>query len=172
MSPMQTYQPLSSQCTFVTYSYFSHTLTHTETFPASSPAADDICCLTTSLTLKFTIHFCHLLTLFSHTNTKTFLASSPAADDSFSKAAQILITWLERGDCNKRNAGTFYSMIQSTNSHVRRLMTEKGQYEEELAKFREQTRARMQGVVMQCKCHSQRLSSSHTHSHLFWFVSC
>ena len=63
-----------------------------------------------------------------------------------------MITWLERGDCNKRNAGTFYSMIQSTNSHVRRLMTEKGQYEEELAKFREQTCARMQGVVMQCKC--------------------
>ena len=30
-------------------------------------------------------------------------------------------------------------------------MTEKGQYEEELAKFREQTRARMQGVVMQCE---------------------
>ena len=30
-------------------------------------------------------------------------------------------------------------------------MTEKGQYEEELAKFREQTLARMQGVVLQCK---------------------
>lgn len=77
------------------------------------------------------------------------LIAEQLKDDTFSKAAQILITWLERGDCNKRNAGTFYSMIQSTNSHVRRLMTEKGQYEEELAKFREQTRARMQGVVMQ-----------------------
>lgn len=72
-------------------------------------------------------------------------------DDTFSKAVQIVITWLERGDCSKRNAGTFYSMIQSTNSHVRRLMTEKSQYEEELAKFREQTRARMQGVIMQCE---------------------
>ncbi|KAK8723768.1 hypothetical protein OTU49_011534 [Cherax quadricarinatus] len=79
----------------------------------------------------------------------TLIAEQLKGDDSFSKAAQILITWLERGDCNKRNSGTFYGMIQSTNSHVRRLMTEKGQYEEELAKFREQTRARMQGVFMQ-----------------------
>lgn len=76
---------------------------------------------------------------------------SLTGDDTFSKAVQIVITWLERGDCSKRNAGTFYSMIQSTNSHVRRLMTEKSQYEEELAKFREQTRARMQGVIMQCE---------------------
>lgn len=64
---------------------------------------------------------------------------------------QILITWLDRGDCTKRTSGVFYSMIQSTNSHVRRLMAEKAQYEEELEKFKEQTRARMQGVVMQCK---------------------
>nr|XP_027224747.1 ecto-NOX disulfide-thiol exchanger 2-like [Penaeus vannamei] len=79
----------------------------------------------------------------------TIIAEQLKGDDTFSKAVQIVITWLERGDCSKRNAGTFYSMIQSTNSHVRRLMTEKSQYEEELAKFREQTRARMQGVIMQ-----------------------
>ncbi|KAF2364359.1 RNA recognition motif domain [Trinorchestia longiramus] len=69
--------------------------------------------------------------------------------DTFTKAATTLVTWLERGDCSKRNTGTFYSMIQSTNSQVRRLIAEKMQYEEELAKFREQTRARMQGIVAQ-----------------------
>ncbi|XP_018015243.1 ecto-NOX disulfide-thiol exchanger 2 [Hyalella azteca] len=69
--------------------------------------------------------------------------------DTFTKAATTLITWLERGDCSKRNTGTFYSMIQSTSSQVRRLSAEKMQYEEELAKFREQTRARMQGIVAQ-----------------------
>lgn len=72
---------------------------------------------------------------------------------------QIVITWLERGDCNKRNANNFYSMIQSTNSHVRRLLNEKTQYEEELQKAKELMKGRMQGILLQCKCH------------LFFFVS-
>ncbi|KAF4519599.1 hypothetical protein B566_EDAN003766 [Ephemera danica] len=50
---------------------------------------------------------------------------------------QVVIVWLERGDCSKRNANQFYSMIQSTNSHVRRLMSEKMQYEDELARAKE-----------------------------------
>ena len=39
---------------------------------------------------------------------------------TFGDSVQLLTAWLERGDCNKRTAGNFYSMIQSTNSHVRR----------------------------------------------------
>lgn len=64
---------------------------------------------------------------------------------------QVVITWLERGDCNKRNANNFYSMIQSTNSHVRRLLNEKSQYEEELKKAKEIMKGRMQGILLQCK---------------------
>ncbi|XP_022904307.2 ecto-NOX disulfide-thiol exchanger 2 isoform X1 [Onthophagus taurus] len=70
-------------------------------------------------------------------------------DDTFTKAVQIVITWLERGDCSKRNANTFYSMIQSTNSHVRRLLNEKTQYEDELMKAREIMKGRMQGILLQ-----------------------
>ncbi|XP_018577182.1 ecto-NOX disulfide-thiol exchanger 2 [Anoplophora glabripennis] len=70
-------------------------------------------------------------------------------DDSFTKAVQIVITWLERGDCNKRNANNFYSMIQSTNSHVRRLLSEKTQYEEELKKAKDIMKGRMQGILLQ-----------------------
>ncbi|CAH1178934.1 unnamed protein product [Phaedon cochleariae] len=70
-------------------------------------------------------------------------------DDTFTKAVQVVITWLERGDCNKRNSNNFYSMIQSTNSHVRRLLTEKTQYEEEMRKAREIMRGRMQGILLQ-----------------------
>lgn len=62
-----------------------------------------------------------------------------------------MITWLERGDCSKRNANTFYSMIQSTNSHVRRLLGEKTQYEDELQKAKEIMKGRMQGILLQCK---------------------
>lgn len=64
---------------------------------------------------------------------------------------QIVVTWLERGDCTKRNANTFYSMIQSTNSHVRRLLTEKASYEEELQRAKELMKGRMQGLLIQCK---------------------
>lgn len=64
---------------------------------------------------------------------------------------QVVVTWLERGDCTKRNANTFYSMIQSTNSHVRRLLNEKGTYEEELQKAKELLKGRMQGLLIQCK---------------------
>lgn len=62
-----------------------------------------------------------------------------------------MVTWLERGDCVKRNSNTFYSMIQSTNSHVRRLLTEKASYEEELHKAKELMKGRMQGLLIQCK---------------------
>lgn len=42
-------------------------------------------------------------------------------------------------------------MIQLTNSHVRRLLTEKTQYEEELQKAKEIMKGRMQGILLQCK---------------------
>ncbi|KAJ8670638.1 hypothetical protein QAD02_001897 [Eretmocerus hayati] len=70
-------------------------------------------------------------------------------DDTFMKAVQIVVTWLERGDCTKRNANTFYSMIQSTNSHVRRLLNEKTAYEEELHRAKELLKGRMQGLLIQ-----------------------
>lgn len=72
-------------------------------------------------------------------------------DDSFSKAVQVLITWLERGDCNKKNSNAFYSMIQSTNAHVRRLMNEKPAFDEEMRKARELHRKQMLSLNVQCK---------------------
>lgn len=42
-------------------------------------------------------------------------------------------------------------MIQSTNSHVRRLMHEKSQYEDELKKAKDLMKHRMQGILLQCK---------------------
>lgn len=74
-------------------------------------------------------------------------------DEQFTKAVQILITWLERGDCHKKNSNTFYSMIQSSNSHVRRLQSEKTSYEEELDKAKKLYKKQMQGMSIQCKYH-------------------
>ena len=73
------------------------------------------------------------------------------ADDSFMKATQVLVTWLERGDCARRSANTFYSMIQSVNSHVRRLMNEKGAHDQELEQMKLAFRQRHEGILRQCK---------------------
>lgn len=73
-------------------------------------------------------------------------------DESFSKAVQVLITWLERGDCSKKNSNIFYSMIQSTNSHVRRLLNEKITYDEELQKAKELYKKQIHSLAVQCEC--------------------
>ena len=67
------------------------------------------------------------------------------------KATQVLVTWLERGDCARRSANTFYSMIQSVNSHVRRLMNEKGAHDQELEQMKLAFRQRHEGILRQCK---------------------
>lgn len=72
-------------------------------------------------------------------------------EDTFAKAVQVLSTWLERGDCNKKNSNVFYSMIQSTNSHVRRFINEKNNYEEELQKARDLHNKQMHSLSVQCK---------------------
>lgn len=79
------------------------------------------------------------------------LADKLKQDDHFQKAVQVLVTWLERGDCSKKNANTFYSMIQSTNSHVRRLQNEKSTFEEELQRAKDNYRKQMYSMCAQCK---------------------
>lgn len=70
-------------------------------------------------------------------------------EPTFEEAIKVLLTWLERGDCSKRNVNTFYSMIQSTNSHVRRLFTEKTQYEEELQGFKSRIMEKIMKIISQ-----------------------
>uniref|UniRef100_A0A1B0C9D8 Putative rna polymerase ii c-terminal domain-binding protein ra4 corethrella appendiculata n=1 Tax=Lutzomyia longipalpis TaxID=7200 RepID=A0A1B0C9D8_LUTLO len=84
----------------------------------------------------------------------TAIAERLKQEESFLKAVHTLVTWLERGDCNKRNANMFYSMIQSTNSHVRRLSVEKQTYEDELQKARDFYKAQMQTMMSQYKFYS------------------
>ncbi|XP_005475351.1 ecto-NOX disulfide-thiol exchanger 1 isoform X2 [Oreochromis niloticus] len=65
------------------------------------------------------------------------LADRLKDDHKFSEAIAVLFTWIDRGEVNRRTANHFYSMIQSANSHVRRLMSEKAQHEEELERAKE-----------------------------------
>lgn len=62
---------------------------------------------------------------------------------------QTLVAWLERGECSKKNSNQFYSMIQGTNSHIRRLFNEKMQAEEELQECKDRVRSHIEKVFEQ-----------------------
>ena len=63
----------------------------------------------------------------------------------------MLLTWVERGEVNRRNANNFYSMIQSSNSHIRRLMAEKTQHEKEMEEAKEKLKTALSGILAQCE---------------------
>ncbi|XP_013859184.1 ecto-NOX disulfide-thiol exchanger 2 isoform X3 [Austrofundulus limnaeus] len=70
-------------------------------------------------------------------------------DGKFAEAVRVLLTWLERGEVNRRNANNFYSMIQSSNSHIRRLMSEKSQHEKEMEEAKDKFKTALAGIVGQ-----------------------
>ncbi|KAL4648408.1 ecto-NOX disulfide-thiol exchanger 2-like isoform X2 [Arapaima gigas] len=71
-------------------------------------------------------------------------------DDSlFPDAIRVLLTWVERGEVNRRNANNFYSMIQSSNSHIRRLMNEKAAHEKEMEEAKEKFKNALAGILVQ-----------------------
>ncbi|KAM7389176.1 hypothetical protein PAMP_023169 [Pampus punctatissimus] len=70
-------------------------------------------------------------------------------DCKFAEAVRVLLTWLERGEVNRRNANNFYSMIQSSNSHIRRLMTEKSQHEKEMEEAKDKFKTALSGILAQ-----------------------
>lgn len=72
-------------------------------------------------------------------------------DHKFSEATAVLFTWIDRGEVNRRTANHFYSMIQSANSHVRRLMGEKAQHEEEMERAKETFKSALMAILTQCK---------------------
>lgn len=72
-------------------------------------------------------------------------------DGKFAEAVRVLLTWLERGEVNRRNANNFYSMIQSSNSHIRRLMSEKSQHEKEMEEAKDKFKTALAGIVGQCE---------------------
>ncbi|XP_060565729.1 ecto-NOX disulfide-thiol exchanger 2-like [Ruditapes philippinarum] len=77
------------------------------------------------------------------------LSEKLKSDEDFMKASQVLLTWLERGDVSRRNINTFYSMIQCTNSHIRRLLMEKQGHEEELLRMKEKFKSIFEGILRQ-----------------------
>uniref|UniRef100_A0A8C9FXC5 RRM domain-containing protein n=1 Tax=Pavo cristatus TaxID=9049 RepID=A0A8C9FXC5_PAVCR len=78
-------------------------------------------------------------------------------DTKFSEAVQTLLTWIERGEVNRRTANNFYSMIQSANSHIRRLVNEKAAHEKEMEEAKEKFKLALSGILVQCEGGTRRL---------------
>ncbi|XP_072473260.1 ecto-NOX disulfide-thiol exchanger 1 isoform X4 [Notamacropus eugenii] len=79
----------------------------------------------------------------------TLLAEKLKDDSKFSEAITVLLTWIERGEVNRRSANQFYSMVQSANSHVRRLMNEKANHEQEMEQAKENFKDALTGILTQ-----------------------
>lgn len=100
-------------------------------------------------------------------------------DSKFPEAVRVLFTWLERGEVNRRNANNFYSMIQSSNGHIRRLTGEKSQHEKEMEEAKDKFKTALAGIVTQCESYSisrqhhwclctvQRFPLEYPQSHLY-----
>ncbi|CAL1581678.1 unnamed protein product [Knipowitschia caucasica] len=79
------------------------------------------------------------------------LAERLKDSQNFSEATAVLSTWIERGEVNRRNANHFYSMIQSSNSHVRTLINDKAQCDEELERAKDAFKSSLFAILTQCK---------------------
>ncbi|XP_043987704.1 ecto-NOX disulfide-thiol exchanger 1 isoform X1 [Gambusia affinis] len=77
------------------------------------------------------------------------LAEKLKDDNKFSETTAVLFTWIDRGEVNRRTANHFYSMIQSANSHVRRLMSEKALHEEEMERAKEIFKNALMAILTQ-----------------------
>ncbi|XP_061826849.2 ecto-NOX disulfide-thiol exchanger 1 isoform X1 [Nerophis lumbriciformis] len=77
------------------------------------------------------------------------LAEGLKDNHQFSQATAVLLTWMDRGEVNRRTANQFYSMIQSANGHVRRLMSEKAQHEEEMERAKEAFKCALVAILTQ-----------------------
>ncbi|XP_048370733.1 ecto-NOX disulfide-thiol exchanger 2 isoform X2 [Sphaerodactylus townsendi] len=79
----------------------------------------------------------------------SIIAEKLKDDSKFSEAAQTLLTWIERGEVNRRSANNFYSMIQSVNSHIRRLTNEKAAHEKDMEEAKEKFKFALSGILAQ-----------------------
>ncbi|XP_068623080.1 ecto-NOX disulfide-thiol exchanger 2-like isoform X2 [Battus philenor] len=82
------------------------------------------------------------------------------SEDEFVKSAPTLAIWLERGECNKKNANIFYSLIQVSNNQLRRLFNEKMQLDEEFHNLKSSMREKFAHVILQFEQVAKILSAA------------
>ncbi|XP_075982081.1 ecto-NOX disulfide-thiol exchanger 1-like [Anticarsia gemmatalis] len=81
--------------------------------------------------------------------TLTSISDKIKNDTEFADAAPTLAAWLERGECNKKNANAFYSLIQASNNQLRRLFNEKMQIDEEFQTLKNSMKDKFAHILLQ-----------------------
>nr|XP_026490392.1 ecto-NOX disulfide-thiol exchanger 2-like [Vanessa tameamea] len=82
------------------------------------------------------------------------------SESEFATAAHTLAVWLERGECNKKYANSFYSLIQASNNQIRRLFNEKMQLDDEFLSMKNTIKDKFSHVVMQFEQVAKILSAA------------
>ncbi|XP_047539024.1 ecto-NOX disulfide-thiol exchanger 2-like, partial [Vanessa atalanta] len=82
------------------------------------------------------------------------------SESEFATAANTLAVWLERGECNKKYANSFYSLIQASNNQIRRLFNEKMQLDDEFLSMKNTIKDKFSHVVMQFEQVAKILSAA------------
>ncbi|XP_041970029.1 ecto-NOX disulfide-thiol exchanger 2-like [Aricia agestis] len=81
-------------------------------------------------------------------------------ESEFPKVAPTLASWLERGECNKKNANSFYSLIQASNNQIRRLFNEKMQLDEDFMNMKTAMKEKFTVVIKQFEAVAKILSAA------------
>ncbi|XP_063537883.1 ecto-NOX disulfide-thiol exchanger 2-like [Cydia strobilella] len=82
------------------------------------------------------------------------------SDDQFAEAAPTLVGWLERGECNKKNANAFYSLIQASNNQIRRLFNEKMVLDDEYQNMKLTMKEKFAHILLQFEQVAKILSAA------------
>ncbi|XP_045778489.1 ecto-NOX disulfide-thiol exchanger 2-like isoform X2 [Maniola jurtina] len=93
-------------------------------------------------------------------NNLTVIAEKIKSETDFAEAAPTLAGWLERGECNKKFANQFYSLIQASNNQIRRLFNEKMQLDEDFQNMKSSIRDKFAHVVTQFEQVAKILSAA------------
>ncbi|CAH0746693.1 unnamed protein product [Diatraea saccharalis] len=70
-------------------------------------------------------------------------------DEDFYEVAPTLLWWLDHGECTKKYANTFYSLIQAANNQVRRLFNDKMQVDEEFHTVKNTVKEKYLNIISQ-----------------------
>ncbi|XP_038050272.1 ecto-NOX disulfide-thiol exchanger 1-like [Patiria miniata] len=71
------------------------------------------------------------------------------AEDTFPSAVSVLISWLDRGDCKKQTANSFFSLVQAAFGQTRRLSSEKQRLDEQIRAMTEMARKQTGDIYSQ-----------------------
>lgn len=83
------------------------------------------------------------------------------SEENFQAASQSLVSWLEKGECNRRTSNQFYAMVQKVHSQMLRINTERMTVDSEYEQYKIQYQQRLMAITGQISQVERVLQSAH-----------